>query len=138
MLTFVILKPETVELGLVGKIISRFEDAGFEIIKMKMCTKRVPWYHEHYKHLPNSIRDNVVMHMLGRMVGIVLEGYDAVARVRKMVGCTLPEQAKVGSIRFDFGRYPAPRNLIHASDSPESVQREIQLFFNEATDEQCN
>lgn len=134
MQTFVILKPETIELELVGRIISRFEDAGLKIKRMKMCTKRVPWYRDHYRHLPESVLRSVQFSMQGPLIGIVLEGHDAIARIRKMVGCTLPEQAEVGSIRFDFGRYPAPRNLIHASDGPEAVQREIQLFFDEETD----
>ncbi len=134
MKTFIILKPETIELGLVGRIISRFEAAGFEIKNMKMCRKHIRWHNEHYKHLPPAILQSVRDSMQGPLVGIVLEGHDAIARVRKMVGCTLPEQAQPGTIRFDFGKYPTPRNLIHASDCIENVKREIQLFFNEYTD----
>jgi nucleoside-diphosphate kinase len=70
--------------------------------------------------------------MQGEMIGIVLEGHDAIARVRKMVGSTLPENARPGTIRADFGRYAAPRNIIHASDSLKAVDREIELFFGES------
>ncbi len=138
MKTFIILKPETIELELVGRIVSRFEDAGFKIKRMKMCKKNLSWCEIQYRHLPSSVLNGVSAHMKGHLIGIVLEGHDAIARVRKMIGCTLPEQAQPGTIRFDFGKYPAPRNLTHASDSPEAVDRETALFFDEATDVQHN
>ena len=134
MQTFVILKPEAIELGLVGAIVSRFERAGFKIKNMKLCRKYIQWHKKHYRSLPQNIFDRLYLCMQGQLLGIVLEGHDAIARVRMMVGNTLPNHAQPGTIRFDFGKYPAPRNMIHAADCQEAVKREIQLFFDEATD----
>jgi nucleoside-diphosphate kinase len=131
MRTFVILKPETLELGLVGKIITRFEDAGFKSTKMLMRPVTPTWLSSHYAHVAEDVFKSIQMCMRGSMLGIVLEGFQAVARVRKMVGYTFPECASVGTIRFDFGRHEAPRNIIHASDDSVAVDREIELFFGE-------
>lgn len=132
MRTFVILKPDSIDRGVVGKIISRFEDAGLEIKRISLRYKNSIWCGLHYKHLTPEVFEKVSPAMSGPLIGIVLEGYEAVSRVKKMVGSTLPEEAQPGTIRFDFCRDPAPRNLVHASDA-DKVEDEIGLFFDPFT-----
>lgn len=132
MKTFVILKTDAIDLKLVGKILTRFEDAGLDIVRIGTRYKSIFWRRKHYSHLPDSIFESVVPTVEGKLIGIVLEGYDAVSRVKNMVGCTHPEQAQPGTIRFDFCHYPAPRNLIHASDA-DKVDDEIAIFFDPMT-----
>jgi len=130
--TFIALKPDAVRRKLIGKIIERFENRGFEIIAMKMVKldrkMAEKWYEEHkgkefFERLINFTTS-------GRMVVMVVEGENAISVVRKMIGKTNPAEAEPGTIRGDFA-LTTPNNVIHASDSKESAEREIKLFFKE-------
>ena len=128
--TLIILKPDCVARRLVGKILSRFEEKGLAIVGMRMeCIDMATaetHYAEHkgkpfYPGLTNFITS-------GPVVVMALQGVDAVAVVRKMIGATNGRSAEPGSIRGDFGMSKG-FNLVHASDSPESADRELKLFF---------
>ncbi|WP_459201830.1 nucleoside-diphosphate kinase [Methanococcus sp. CF] len=128
--TFVALKPDTVSRKLVGRVIQRFEDRGFEIVEMRMLTLTKEMAEEYYgEHKGKEFYDRLINFMTsGRIVAMTIEGERAVSTVRKMLGNTCPCEAESGTIRGDFGLY-TPANIIHASDSLESAKREINLFF---------
>lgn len=133
MRTFIIIKPDAIHRGLIGKIISRFEDACFEISGIRLLHQDKAWFAAMYPHLKDTfVRLPMQDFMLSRpLVGIVLNGYDAVTRVRLMVGRTDSTQAKPGTIRGDYGNSPIRFNCVHASDSQEAVSQEIALFFGD-------
>ncbi|WP_421077626.1 nucleoside-diphosphate kinase [Methanothermococcus sp. Ax23] len=128
--TFVMLKPDAVRRKLVGRIIQRFEDKGFDILDMKMLTISRELAERHYEeHKGRDYYERLVNFMTsGRVVTMVIEGENAISVVRKMIGKTNPLEADAGTIRGDFA-YSTPDNLVHASDSKESAEREINLFF---------
>ena len=130
--TLVLCKPDAVQRGRVGQIISRFEDKGLKIAGMKML--RVDealanrHYQEHvekafYPHLREFITSSPV-------IALAIEGDNAVEVVRTLIGVTNPQEAAPGTIRGDFG-INLTKNLVHGSDSPVSAEREISLFFRE-------
>jgi len=130
--TFALIKPDGVKRGLVGEIIKRFEQRGLKIIALKtiMVTRESAekYYGEHKgKHFFESLMAYITS---GPSVAMIIEGKDAIAVVRKMMGVTNPAQAEPGTIRADFAMSTG-RNIIHGSDSLESAQREIPLFFDE-------
>lgn len=128
--TFVIIKPDAISRGLIGKIISRFEDKCLEIVAIELKQKDETWCQLHYKHLSGSIYKNLEHFMLvSPLIGIVLEGPDVIRTVRIMVGSTDGLMAEPGTIRGDFGTHPIRYNIVHAADSYEAVDREINLFF---------
>jgi nucleoside-diphosphate kinase len=131
--TFVIIKPDAVQRGLVGKIIQRFEAKGLKIVAMKMRTLPQDVAREHYvEHAEKSFFGDLVGFITsGPAVSMVVEGKDAISEVRKMNGATNPTKAQPGTIRGDYG-LDMGRNVIHGSDSPESAAREIALHFSEA------
>ncbi len=132
MRTFILLKPDSIHYKLIGAIISRFEDADFEIKRIEMLQKDNIWFDSMYSHLTGDVQRDMRAFMLGEpLLGIILEGLDAVERVRKMIGCTDSFRADLGTIRGDFGRHPILFNCIHGSDSEETVAREIRLFFGD-------
>jgi nucleoside-diphosphate kinase len=138
--TLVIIKPDAVSRKLVGRIISRFEDKFLDIIKIESRVKNETWMRLFYPHI---YRDNKPLFndlcnfMVGTLlIGIILEGPDAISMVRKMVGATDSRLSAVGTIRGDFGSYPVRYNCVHASDSFESARREIELFFSGKRNEQ--
>ncbi len=129
--TFVMIKPSGVERKLIGRIIQRFEDKNLKIerLELKKVNKNFAerFYNEHkgkdfYNDLITTISDKYV-------VGMVISGTNAIEIVRKLVGNTIPHLAEPGTIRGDFA-CQLPDNVIHASDSPESAKREINIFFN--------
>ncbi|KUK82342.1 MAG: Nucleoside diphosphate kinase [Mesotoga prima] len=129
--TFAYLKPNAIQRGLVGEIIRRIEEKGLKILALKMLmiseSKARELYREHagkdfYEPLLAFIQS-------GPVVAIVLEGEDAVQRLRILIGKTDPVQADPGSIRGRFG-VSVRKNLIHASDSIESAIRETNIFFD--------
>ncbi|WP_072906887.1 nucleoside-diphosphate kinase [Anaerobranca californiensis] len=129
--TFVMIKPDGVKRGLVGEIIKRFERKGYIIKELKMMTIPEDKAKEHYRqHQQKPFFDQLIQYITsGPVVGMILEGEDCISGVRTIVGSTDPAKAAPGTIRADYAtniRY----NVIHASDSPESAQREIDLFFN--------
>ncbi|AEF96990.1 nucleoside-diphosphate kinase [Methanotorris igneus] len=128
--TFVLLKPDAVRRKLIGRIIQRFEDKGFEIVEMKMITLSKEMAEEFYKmHKGKDFYERLIEFMTsGRVVAMIIEGENAISVVRKMIGKTNPAEAEPGTIRGDFA-LSTPDNLIHASDSKENAEREIKLFF---------
>jgi len=128
--TFVALKPDSVKRGLIGKIIQRFEDKGFKIIGLKMLNVTEEQAKKHYEeHIGKPFYPSLVKYITsGPIVAMVVQGFDAVASVRQIVGTTNPLNADVGTIRGDFAQL-MKYNIIHASDAVESGQREIGLYF---------
>lgn len=128
--TYIMIKPDAVARGLVGRIISRFEDAGFlvERIERAMLTpeQAAANYAEHEgKPFYEGLIDYITS---GPVVKMVVTGPDAVAICRKLMGVTNPVDAAPGTIRGDFG-IQLDANVIHGSDSEASAEREIKLFF---------
>jgi len=130
--TLVILKPDAVERGFIGQITARFEARGFTIKGLKLVRVDPETAEKHYavhkgKPFYESLIDFITS---GPVVLMVLEGEQAISMVRKMMGATFCTDAEPGTIRGDFG-LGQTRNLIHGSDSPETAQKEIALFFSE-------
>ncbi|HEX7094360.1 MAG TPA: nucleoside-diphosphate kinase [Acidimicrobiales bacterium] len=129
--TLVICKPDAVERGLVGEIIARFERKGLRIVAMEQRTLDRDTLARHYEeHQGKPFYDDLVGFMSrGPSVVLVLEGpQDTYKVVRGLMGATNPREAAPGTIRGDFG-IELTENLVHGSDSPESAQREISIFF---------
>ena len=130
--TLVIVKPDGVQRGLVGPIISRLEQRGLKIVAMKMMQMDKPLAEKHYAvHEGKPFFEPLVEYITsGPVVLMVVEGEDVVQMVRQTVGATDPAKAAPGTIRGDFG-VTIGRNLIHASDAPETGVQEVALFFAE-------
>ncbi|EPI01564.1 nucleoside diphosphate kinase [Enterococcus faecalis 13-SD-W-01] len=128
--TLVIIKPDGLRRRLAGKIIQRFEEKGFSIIEMRQETMSRELAMEHYHHLVNrSFFPELISYMTsGPVVYIVLEGEEVIDLVRKMVGATKAADAAPGTIRGDYAK-PGTENIIHASDSRDAAEKEIQRFF---------
>jgi nucleoside-diphosphate kinase len=128
--TFVMVKPDGVARGLVGEVIKRIEDKGFELREMRLFTIDEPLAKEHYaEHSEKPFFSELVDFITsGPVVAMVVEGSDAVAGMRQIMGATNPLDAAPGSIRGDFATV-ITENIVHGSDSPESAEREIHLFF---------
>ena len=129
--TLVLCKPEAVERGLVGKIISRFEEKGLTITSLKMLTITPDIAALHYaEHVGKPFYDDLVAFIgRSRSVAMVVEGPDDTWQiVRKMMGSTNAAEAEPGTIRGDYSAL-FTENLVHGSDSAESAQREIGIFF---------
>ena len=128
--TLIILKPDAVQRGLVGQIISRFENKGIQIVGMKLMQISRKLAETHYEpHRGKPFYPGLVNFMTSSpVVVLALEGKDTIAISRKMMGATFGSKAEPGTIRGDFG-VSNSFNLIHGSDSPESAQRELGLFF---------
>ncbi len=135
--TFVAIKPDGVKRGLIGKIIQRFEDKSYKIVAMKMMNVTSDIAAKHYEeHYGKPFYDKLIKFItMGPIVAMAVEGKNAIKGVRHLVGKTNPDEADDGSIRADFSSY-STTNLVHASDSPESAERELNLYFNEK--EICN
>lgn len=130
--TFVMIKPDGVGRGLAGDFISRYEKRGLKLVALKMQHLTAAQAERHYcEHKGKSFYNELVAFITsGPSIQIVLEGKDAVAQVRKMHGATNCLDALPGTIRGDFG-LSNQKNLVHASDSPETAAREIALYFEE-------
>lgn len=130
--TFVMVKPDGVQRGLVGEVISRLERKGLKIVAMKMLWIKRELAENHYaEHREKPFFSSLVEYITsGPVVAMVVEGRNAVKVVRSLVGATNPAEAAVGTIRGDFG-LDVGRNIVHASDSLQSAEREISLFFDE-------
>jgi nucleoside-diphosphate kinase len=129
--TLIVVKPDGFKKGLVGKIIARFEERGFQIVNLKsfqfdeQTAKK--FYDAHKdKHFFNELVSFICS---GKTVGCILEGNNAIATVRLMVGNTKSSEALPGTIRGDFG-LGFTDNIIHASDSAESFIKESKIIFN--------
>jgi len=128
--TFVMVKPDGVQRNLIGEIISRFEKKGLKLAGMKLLAIPRVLAEEHYKeHVGKPFFEELVFFITsGPVVAMVLEGQEAISLARGMMGKTNPLEAAPGTIRGDYGIFTG-NNVVHGSDSPESAQREINLFF---------
>ena len=128
--TFVMVKPDGVRRRLVGEIIRRIEAKGYDIREMKLMTVDESLAKKHYaEHVDKPFFDELVSFVTAApSVAMVVEGADAVVGLRQIMGATNPLDATPGSIRGDFAT-EITQNIVHGSDSPESAEREINLFF---------
>ena len=125
-----IVKPDGVERKIIGQILTRFENKGFKIVKLNMFTFTKEMAEEFYS-VHNSkpfFKDLVSFITSGRVVAVVIEGNNAIATTRLMIGPTKSYEATPGSIRGDFG-LGFTDNIIHASDSKESFEKEVVVVF---------
>ena len=130
--TFVAIKPDGVKRGLIGKLIQRFEDKSYKIVAMKMINVSNEQAAKHYEeHFGKPFYDGLIKFITsGPIVAMALEGNNVIAGVRHILGATKPDEADVGTIRADFSQFPS-YNLVHASDSTDSAQRELNIYFSE-------
>ena len=128
--TLIILKPDAVQRGLMGQIITRFENKGLQVVGCKLMTISQDLASKHYEsHAGKPFYDGLVSFMTSSPVLVLaLRGVGAIAISRKMMGATFGSSAEPGTIRGDFG-VSNSFNLIHGSDSPEAAEREMGLFF---------
>ena len=128
--TFIILKPDAVQRGLVGEIIARFERRGLKIVGMKFLQVSEELARKHYAvHEQRPFFAGLIKYITSApVVAMVMEGTNAIAVVRSTVGATKPAEAAPGTIRADFG-LEIGRNLVHASDGSDTAASEIALWF---------
>ena len=144
--TLIVFKPDTVQRGIVGEILSRFERVGLKIVATKMIAPTKAHYHKHYEEIGKMITRrgehtfDVTLDMMtqGPVIAMVFEGVEAVALVRKLVGPTEPKSAAPGTIRGDYSHMSfgyaddadkGIPNLIHASGDEEEAAKEIAHWF---------
>lgn len=147
--TLIILKPDALMRGIAGEVITRFEKAGFKIVGAKMLQPDYDHFHGHYEVIGTlktrkgeEIFESTLSAMQdGPVVAFVLEGVEAVATVRKMVGATEPREALPGTIRGDYAHVTYGQaasvgkgvaNIIHASATTEEAEKEIQYWFSDS------
>ena len=128
--TLILVKPDAFARRLTGELIARFERKGLTIVALKHMTVDRDMAERHYaEHREKPFFGDLVEFITGGpLVAMVVEGYEAVAAARQVIGATNPLEAAAGSIRGDLG-LEVQTNLVHGSDSPESAAREIALFF---------
>ncbi|PAB59183.1 nucleoside-diphosphate kinase [Anaeromicrobium sediminis] len=129
--TLVIIKPDGIERGLMGEIISRYENKGFKITDCKMIKADREILEKHYaEHREKSFYGELISYMTrGKVLVMIIEGNNVIEIIRKMHGKTNPLDAEMGTIRGDFAN-SATENVVHASDSKESAEREISIWFS--------
>ncbi len=130
--TLILVKPDAFERGLTGEVIARFERKGLRIVAMSHMEVHRELAEQHYEeHVERPFFGDLVEFITGGpLVAIVMQGHEAVAAARQVIGATNPLEAAPGSIRGDLG-LEVQTNLVHGSDSAESAAREIGLFFPE-------
>ena len=130
--TLVLLKPDTVQRGLIGQIVSRFENKGLKIVGMKLMTLSDAIVAEHYDFLADKpFFPGIQAYMTSApVVALAISGTNVIKTVRNLTGATNPAEALPGSIRGDFA-LTIDANIIHASDSEETAAVELKRFFNE-------
>lgn len=130
--TFVAVKPDGVQRGLVGEIVTRFERRGLKLVGMKMLQVPSQMAEKHYgEHQGKPFYAGLVNFITsGPVVAMVWEGKDAISLARNVIGATNPSSASPGTIRGDLA-VDIGRNLVHGSDGPESAAREISIFFHD-------
>lgn len=128
--TYCMIKPDAVARGLVGQIVSRFEAVGLTVERLELGMVTPEQAAANYaEHEGKPFYDGLVAYITsGPVVKMVLSGPEAVSVVRKLMGVTNPKDAAPGTIRGDFG-LTLDANVVHGSDSPESAEREISIFF---------
>lgn len=131
--TLVLVKPDGVRRGLIGEVVSRIERKGLAVLRMDLRTIDRRLAEEHYsEHADKPFFGELVSFITGGpLVAMVVEGPQAVAAVRVLMGATNPVEATPGSIRGDFAT-EIGQNLVHGSDSPDNAKREIGIFFPDA------
>jgi nucleoside-diphosphate kinase len=130
--TLVIVKPDGVQRGLIGEIIARFERKGLKVIGLRLLDVSRDLAERHYavhrgKHFYAGLVEFITS---GPVAAMALEGPDAIAVVRRLVGGTMPNEAVPGTVRGDLG-ISGLRNLIHASDGPDTARSEMELWFGD-------
>jgi len=130
--TLILVKPDAFERGLTGEVLARFERKGLVPTALKLISADEATANEHYaEHTEKPFFGELVSFITGGpLVAAVLEGVEAVAAARQLIGATNPVEAATGSIRGDFGT-EVTFNLVHGSDSDESAEREIAIWFPE-------
>jgi nucleoside-diphosphate kinase len=130
--TLILVKPDAFARGLTGEILARFERKGLRIVAMQHMTMDRALAEQHYaEHQGKGFYEELVSFITsGPLVALVLEGDSAVVAARQIIGATNPLEANTGSIRGDFA-IEVGQNMVHGSDSPESAQREVALFFGD-------
>lgn len=130
--TFVMVKPDGVQRGVIGDVVRRFEQKGFKLVAAKLMQISEELANEHYgEHKERPFFGELVEFITsGPVFAMVWEGEDVINISRTMIGATKPEEATPGSIRGDYA-VTVGKNIIHGSDSVESAEREINLFFGE-------
>ena len=130
MKTFFMIKPDGVQRNLVGEIISRVEAKGFTITKIKMMTISKELAEQHYgEHKDKPFFNDLVSFITsGPVVAMQVEGENVVLQIRNLMGATNPSESSPGSIRGDLAT-ELDKNVVHGSDSDESAERELSLFF---------
>ena len=128
--TFIMIKPDAVQRGLVGEIISRFEKKGIKIIAMKLVSVSKELAEKHYGiHKGKPFFEPTVKYITSSpVVAMVLEGDNAINMVRGMMGKTNPQDAAMGTIRGDYGQFIG-RNIVHGSDGLDTAKFEINFWF---------
>src|SRR6185295_5158896 len=131
--TLVLLKPDCVERRLMGRVISRFEEKGYNIVAMKMMQVTPDLAKQHYaEHVQKPFYPGLEKFITASpILAMVIEGLEAIRVVRDILGPTSGLKAPAGTIRGDFSS-SRQMNLVHASDGPEAAQREIALYFNQS------
>ncbi len=146
--TLVVLKPDALQRGIVGEIISRFERVGLKIVASKLLYPDTSHYHQHYEGIgglktrrgDKTFEVTLAMMQMGPVLAFVFEGIEAIAQVRKMVGPTEPKSAQPGTIRGDYAHISYGHadkheigipNLIHASADETEAEQEIAHWFSE-------
>jgi nucleoside-diphosphate kinase len=131
--TLIIVKPEGVQRGLIGQVLSRFEAKGFKVVGLKLMHISRELAGRHYaEHQGKPFYEGLVAHITSSPVAVgVLEGPGVVATTRLLMGPTKPAEAPAGTIRGDYG-VDVGLNIIHGSDSTASAEREVALFFQPA------
>ncbi len=130
--TLILLKPDALQRGLAGEIISRMERRGLKIVGMKLMQLDDAFARRHYaEHEGKPFLESLISFITsGPLIAAALEGPNAIELVRKQMGATDPQKADSGTIRGDLALF-VQYNLIHGSDSPASAERELSLFFGD-------
>ncbi|TVR51240.1 MAG: nucleoside-diphosphate kinase [Puniceicoccaceae bacterium] len=130
--SFIILKPDCLEKGIAGTVIDRFEKAGFAIVGCKMARLDSRILREHYAHVADKpFFPEIEAFMSSRpVIFLALRGENAVEKIRELLGPTDSTKAAKGTIRGDFGT-DVMKNVVHASDSPETARAELKRFFRD-------
>ena len=128
--TLVLVKPDGVQRGLIGEIVARLERKGLKVVGLRMLDVSRQMAERHYavhagRHFYAGLVDFITS---GPVAAVAVEGPDAIAIVRRMVGRTMPNEAEPGTIRGDLG-ISGLRNLVHASDAPDTAAAELELWF---------
>jgi len=130
--TLILVKPDGVQRGLIGEIISRFESRGLKLVGMKFIQMSTELAARHYAiHEGKPFYEPLLEYITsGPVVAMVWEGKEAIAAARLTMGATRPTEANPGTIRGDFGM-EVGRNLVHGSDEPGNAKKEVSLFFDD-------